>query len=46
METRQELEQWLARLEAKWANGNFGDPHEIIRLAKQIKELRKKIQAF
>jgi hypothetical protein len=46
METKQELQAMLNRLEAKWNIGNFGDPHEIVRLDRQMKELKKKIRAL
>jgi hypothetical protein len=46
METVVELQSMLKRLKAKWDKGNFGDPQEIVKLDRQMKELRKKIQAM
>jgi hypothetical protein len=46
METLIELQTMLKRLEAKWDSGNIGGPQEIITLDRQMKELKKKIQAL
>ena len=43
MESKQELEQWLARLEARWAKGAFCSPQEIVKMDRKMKELKKKI---
>jgi hypothetical protein len=43
METKQELEAMLKRLEAKWNKGNIGGPHEIINLDRQMKELKRRL---
>lgn len=42
METKQELEQWLARLEARWAKGDFVG--NIVSHDKQIREIRRRLQ--
>jgi hypothetical protein len=44
METKRELEAKLKRLEARWDKGN-GGPQEIMRLDRQMKELRKRIKS-
>jgi len=46
METKQELHAMLKRLEARWDKGNLVDPQEIVKLDRQIKEIRKKIHAL
>jgi hypothetical protein len=46
METKQELQAMLKRLEAKWNSGSIGGPHEIVKLDRQMKELRRNIQAL
>jgi len=46
METLAELKTMLKRLEAKWESGNTGDSHELMRMDKQMKEIRKKIHAL
>jgi hypothetical protein len=46
METKEELQAMLKRLEAKWNSGNIGDPNAIIRLDRQMKEIRKRINAM
>jgi hypothetical protein len=42
METKEELQAMLKRLEAKWDSGNVGDPYEIVKLDRQMKELRER----
>jgi len=46
METLAELRAMLKRLEAKWDSGMTGDPHQLTRMDKQMKEIRKKIYAL
>jgi hypothetical protein len=43
METKQELKAMLKRLEARWNSGNIGGPHEIVKLDRQMKHIRKKL---
>jgi hypothetical protein len=44
--TKQELQAMLEKLEARWHSGNLGGPQEIVKLDKQMKELRKRIMAM
>jgi len=43
METKQELEAWLKRLQDKWNSGQMSSPDEVGRLDRQMKELKKKL---
>jgi hypothetical protein len=41
--TKEELQQQLARLEAKWSRGAFCGPKDIVQMDKQMKEIRKRL---
>jgi len=41
--SRKEYEATLARLEARWKKGKFASPQEIVKIDKQMKEIRKRL---
>jgi hypothetical protein len=44
METLIELQTMLKRLSTKWDSGSISSPQEIVKMDRQMKELKKKIQ--
>jgi len=46
METKQELEAWLKRLQDRWNSGEMSGPDEVGRLDRQMKELKKRLQTM
>lgn len=46
MESITELQATLKKLKGKWDSGKLNIPHEIVRLDREMKELKKKIQAI
>jgi hypothetical protein len=46
METLSELLARLKTLDAEWSSGSVGSPEELVKLGKERKELKRKIQAL
>jgi hypothetical protein len=45
-ETLVESQAMLKRVEAKWSSGSVSTPQEIVKLNRERKELKRKIQAL
>ena len=46
IETLIELQAMLKKIEARWDSGSVGNPEEIVKLDRQMKELKRKIRTL